>query len=455
MVESAMKKKLNIRPLVGFLQHSAFWEGPCRAGKFENLQPEAEKEWAANYMKDIAGKIKEIIPQVNVLEPIPVPYIENLTVPQETWDKIEEGLDQVDAFVIFCYRIPKLEKYRKTTIVFSNGNEGADLCAYNRSIGVEAYNAIDMEDLNDILHSLWVRKCIANTKALILTSGQVPTYGIQSNIRDVEYLRKQYGFEVLKLPFKDIFPYMDKVDEAEAKEIAEKLLANSKDTKVNPEWLVNDARYYLAAKAMMEFYGCNAFSTACIELCASRIPQERKFTPCVCHSLLKSEGIPSACEEDLNAMMAMMVLMYGSHRAAFMGNPFLQSPEILSIHHAVPALKMNGFDKPDLDYSMWAFTGQGFGGKMQIAFEQNEEQYITFGRFNPMGNKMVVKVGEVVRSEFRQYYCSPHYFIKLENGRDYMHTLADFGHHQVLVFGDQLALVKKIARYMGFEVVEG
>ena len=66
---------------------------------------------------------------MNVLEPIAVPYIENLTVPQETWDKIEEGLDQVDAFVIFCYRIPKLEKYRKTTIVFSNGNEGADLCA--------------------------------------------------------------------------------------------------------------------------------------------------------------------------------------------------------------------------------------------------------------------------------------------------------------------------------------
>lgn len=53
MVESAMKKKLNIRPLVGFLQHSAFWEGPCRAGKFENLQPEAEKVWADNYMKEI------------------------------------------------------------------------------------------------------------------------------------------------------------------------------------------------------------------------------------------------------------------------------------------------------------------------------------------------------------------------------------------------------------------
>ena len=75
--------------------------------------------------------------------------------------------------------------------------------------GKEAYNAIDMEDLNEILHDMWVCKCVANTKALILTAGQVLTYGIQSNIRDLEYLYQQYGFEVLKFPFKDIFLYMD------------------------------------------------------------------------------------------------------------------------------------------------------------------------------------------------------------------------------------------------------
>lgn len=455
MVESAMKKKFNLRPLVGYLQHSDFWEGPCRAGKKENLMPASEKEWAKKHFEEMKIKLQEVMPEVNVLDPIPVPYIENLTVPQETWDKIEDGLDKVDAFLVMNYRVPKLEKYRKTTIVFSNGNEGADICAYNRSIGVEAYNAIDMEDLNEILHDLWVRKCVANTKALILTSGQVPTYGIQSNIRDVEYLRTQYGFEVLKLPFKNIFEYMDQVDEEEAKSMAEKLLAGSQDTKVNTEDFINDIKYYLAAKAMMEFYGCNAFSTACIELCASRIPQQRRFTPCVCHALLKAEGIPSACEEDLNAMMAMMILTYSSGRSAFMGNPFLQSPEVLTIHHAVPALKMNGFDKPDLKYSIWAFTGQGFGGKFQIDFDQNEEESVTFGRFSPDGKKMIVKVGKVVKSEFKQYYCSPNYFIQLEDGRGFMHKLADFGHHQVLVFGDQLATVKRIARYMGFEVVEG
>lgn len=455
MVVSAMKTtKLNVKPLVGYLQHSAFWEGPCRAGKRENLEPEAERAWAKKSFEDFKKKLEQVIPEVHLLEPLAVPYIENLTVSQEIWDKVDEDLPSTDVFLVMNYRVPKLEKYKKTTVVFSNGNEGADLCAYNRSIGIEAYNAIDMEDLNEIFHDMWVRKCVANTKALILTAGQVPTYGIQSNIRDLEYLYQQYGFEVLKLPFKDIFPYMDQVDEKEARELADQILSGSQATKVNPEYFVNDIIYYLAAKKMMEFYGCNAFSTACIELCASRIPQERKFTPCVTHSLLKAEGIPSACEEDLNAMLAMAVMTYASNRSCFMGNPFLQSPNILSIHHAVPALNMNGFDKPNLKYELWAFTGQGFGGKFQVDFAQNEEDVVTFGRFNPLGNKMILKTGRVIRSEFREYYCSPHYFIELENGRDWLHALADFGHHQVLVFGDQRQVIKRAARMMKFEIVE-
>ena len=456
MIQSAsVTTKLRVRPLVGFLQHSDVWEGPCRAGKWEALQPAAEKEWAKKMFPQYVGQLKDVIEQVEILEPLAVPYLENMTVAPELWAAIEEKLSETDVFLVMCYRIPKLERYRKTTVVFSNGHEGADVCAYYRSIGIEAFNAIDVADLNEILHAMWVRKCVANTRALILTSGQVPTYGIQSNIRDLEYLRRQYGFEVIKLPFKEIFPYMDRVDEKEAGEIAQQLLDGSQDTKVNPEYLISDAKYYLAAQAMMEQYGCNAFSTSCIELCASRIPQERKFTPCITHSLFKAAGIPSTCEEDLNAMMAMMVLMYGAGRSAFMGNPFLKSPEIVGVHHAVPALKMNGFDKPDLAYSLWAFTGQGFGGKLQVDFAQNDDEYVTLGRFNPMGNKMVVKRGKVLKSEFKQYYCSPDYHIQIENGRDWLHTLADFGHHQVLVFGDQIDMVCRVARMMGFEVVKG
>lgn len=57
------------------------------------------------------------------------------------------------------------------------------MSAYLRSIGREAYYAIDLPELNDLLHMLWVRKAVQNTRALILTAGEAPTWGLQSNIR--------------------------------------------------------------------------------------------------------------------------------------------------------------------------------------------------------------------------------------------------------------------------------
>ena len=140
---------------------------------------------------------------------------------------------------------------------------------------------------------LWVSKVVANTRALVLTHGSMPTFGLQSVIRDPELIRQRYGMEIVKLPFRDIFKYMDEVTDEEARPIAEKIIGGSLETKVNKDWFINDIKYYLAAKKMMDVYDCNAFSTACHELCTSEIPQQRKFTPCMCHSLLKTKAIPA------------------------------------------------------------------------------------------------------------------------------------------------------------------
>ena len=296
---------------------------------------------------------------------------------------------------------------------------------------------------------------MACTRVLCLSAAAQPTFGIQSLIRDPEILRQKYGLEVIKLPFYEIVKYMDQVTDEEAKPIADRIIAGSSDTKVNTEWFLNDIKYYLAAKKMMEVYQCNAFTTACHELCTSEIPQNRKFTPCMCHSLLKDEGIPSGCEEDLNALTAMIIMQYLGNRPCFMGNPNHETDELLRIHHAVPALQMNGYGTKNLSYKLWAFTGQGFGGKLQIDFTENDEDKVTLGRFNPMGDTMCVKTGEVIRTEYDDVYCSPYYYIQMDDARHYMHTLAGFGHHQVLAFGDYVKQLKELSGYMGFKVIEG
>ncbi|EOS35506.1 hypothetical protein AALC16_01115 [Lachnospiraceae bacterium 29-91] len=455
MKELAMNTKLIVRPIVGCLTHSHFWEGPCRAGYREDMTVEAESA-AADQAFEAAKKVLEgATEEIHFLEAVDARYDEKFIVGKDVFAKIEEDMDQVDFFLCMNWRIPKLERYKKPIVILQNGNEGIDFAAYCRNIGVEAYVAMDIRDLNEIAHLLWVKKAVSETRALVLTAGGQPTFGIQSLIRDPEVLRQRYGFEVIKLPFREIFKYMDQITDEEAKPIADRIINGSKETKVNTDWFINDVKYYLAAKKMMDIYDCNAFSTACHELCTSEIPQERKFTPCMCHSLMKDEGIPSGCEEDLNALLAMTILQYAAHRPAFMGNPNHETDELLRIHHAVPALCMNGYGTKPLEYKLWAFTGQGFGGKLQVDFTENEQDHVTLARFNPAGDTICVKVGQVLRSEYDEVYCSPYYYIQMDDARRYMHHLAGFGHHQVLVFGDYMQELKDLAEIMNFKVLEG
>lgn len=455
MKERAMDLKLVVRPIVGCLTHSHFWEGPCRAGRREDMTQEAEAKAADRAYTEAVKLLESATDEIRFLDAVDARYDEKFVVGEEVFAQIEEEIEKVDFFLCMNWRIPKLERYGKPVVILQNGNEGIDFAAYCRSIGLEAYVAMDLQDLNEIAHILWVRKAVANTRALVLTAGGQPTFGIQSLIRDPEILRQKYGFEVVKLPYTAIVPYMEDITDEQARPVADKIINGSKDTKVNTEWFLNDIKYYMAAKKMMDVYQCNAFSTACHELCTSEIPQKMKFTPCICHSLLKDEGIPSGCEEDLNAMMAMLIMQYSANRPAFMGNPNHETDELLRIHHAVPALCMNGYGTEPLQYKLWAFTGQGFGGKLQVDFTENKEEYVTLGRFNPAGDTICVKVGEVIRSEYDEVYCSPYYYIKMDDARTYMHNLAGFGHHQVLIFGNYMEQIKKIAGVMGFKVLEG
>lgn len=191
MISPAIKIKLNVKPVIGHLVHSEFWEGPCRAGKKEDMLPEVE---LANAKADFEKKKKELetlIPQVNVLEPLLIPYYESFVVEDKYYKEIEKDLSNVDVFLNMSWRIPKIERFKKTIVVLSNGVEGVDLPAYCRSIGLEAYNAIDYDDLNDLLFQLWVKKAVANTRALVLTAGEMPTFGLLSNIRDTEIIRQK------------------------------------------------------------------------------------------------------------------------------------------------------------------------------------------------------------------------------------------------------------------------
>ena len=60
MKQKAMDVKLVVRPLIGCLTHTHFWEGPCRAGRKEDMTVEAETKVADETFKSSVEALKDV-----------------------------------------------------------------------------------------------------------------------------------------------------------------------------------------------------------------------------------------------------------------------------------------------------------------------------------------------------------------------------------------------------------
>lgn len=87
MKQKAMDMKLVVRPLVGCLTHTHFWEGPCRAGHKEDMTIEAETKAADEAFKSSVEGLKGVIDEVEFKEPIDARYNESFVVDKDLLQK--------------------------------------------------------------------------------------------------------------------------------------------------------------------------------------------------------------------------------------------------------------------------------------------------------------------------------------------------------------------------------
>ena len=471
----AMDVKVNVKPVFSNMVHSGVWEGPCRVGTPEQLSPSYEiragKEHFAIWTRELRDNLCKY---ANLMEPAYIEFDETFVVLESEFEKLAKDAPEVDLYLI-TYRVPGIERFHKPISMINLGPTPIDLVAFYRDTGSEAYMAHDYEEFNQLIKLLQVRKAIANTKILILSATEQIPASVNSSIPDLYGLYQRYGIRNNRMTFRNVFDQMEKMEAtSDTLSMVENLVNGATESRIKAEWIQQDVRYYEAVRALMEKFGCNAFTTSCKELCASRYPMQTKCTPCLTHSLLKDDRIPSSCEEDLNVLMATMVLMYLTEQSVFMGNPMLVpkgtrtlkqmgmsdldqlcDEDILEIHHAVPGLKMEGFEQPEMPYFLGHFTQEGWGTKVQVDMAARDTKVVTMGRFNRRGDSMIVARAEILGCEFRETYCSPAIFYRVEGGvREFRQALAKgcYGHHLAVVYGDHVEEVKDLGEVAGFDV---
>jgi L-fucose isomerase-like protein len=153
--------------------------------------------------------------------------------------------------------------------------------------------------------------------------------------------------------------------------------------------------------------------------------------------------------------MAMMIEMYISRKAVYMGNPTInKKTSTLNISHSVASIKLNGFDQPDTPFDIQSFTNTGFGATLRHDFTKDIRQKVTVGRFNPEGTKMLISNGEVIGGGgMTGCGCAQNVDIKLPNGYEFWRASQEFGHHLAMVYGDYTQDIRNLGDLMKFEVV--
>ncbi|MCD6169738.1 MAG: hypothetical protein J7J76_04195 [Candidatus Latescibacteria bacterium] len=457
--------KVGVKPVFVQLVHSGPYEGPCRVGARKSLEPETERERAKEEFNRFVEEFHKCLSSdACLLEPVCLEWKDNFVLPDQELAKLESDLEDVDLFVISR----GLSQYPAITIAHRHnkpvaivGAIGAvDVAAYLRSRGLEGYAPLDLDELNRLISLLRVRKAIRNTKMLVALQRDVIPLGAVSSIWDLEGLRDRFGIEHISLPAERLFEEMENLpqeDAKRAKELTDKLIQSANKVHMSRENLLPSVKFYVTAKKVMEDCECNAFVIPCFEICARRIAEEKRVMFCLTHTLLKDEGYPSACEGDINVLMAMTLLMYTSKKSVYMGNSYIVDREknIVAVHHDVPGLKMKGLAGPDLPYEIRNFTFNGWGATIRYDFTLDIGQQVTLARFDPMATKLLVAKGEIAGGGgFNQIGCSLSAHIKVEDAVELLHKEVDFGHHLAMAYGDYSYDLKELGKMMEFEVVE-
>ena len=187
-----------------------------------------------------------------------------------------------------------------------------------------------------------------------------------------------------------------------------------------------------------------------------------KGFPCLGFARLRDNGIPAACEGDMDSLLTMMLFQYMIDRPGFQGNQtFDTSRNALWTAHCTAPLKMDGPNGMEAPYLLRGHSEVGGSGCVpEVKYRLGE--IITRTKLINLDTILVSK-GEIIEVADRAVHgCRTQIVTEV---RDAAKMAANWSSvletedamtllHRVVFYGDHMNSVHHLARLMGMKVVE-
>lgn len=495
--------QLNVQLVYVGLIHEYPYEGPCRFGPWETLTKEFDLMNQGEIFKAWSGGIGGALgsaPGINVMRPIYIQMSDEFIITKEESDKLYATVAEADVYIFAGMRCEGIAKefamLSKKPVMGFGMFASTITSAVLLSRGLESYPFMDVPEAMRVLNALKARKALRNTRVLAVTRnnshysmggqdaflsndeatkrlGAQFTYFSFHEFIDMMHLNENSNNKTL--PGREVYNLTD-ADMVVVNEEVDQLIADASEVDMDRKFIENSVKATVLAKKLMEHFECNAFTAVCPDGCATRRMNQEQFTFCLSHSLLNTEGIPSACEYDLIGALSISALAALTGCAPYQGNtqpcvyhdgkvmddfsgisyiPEMDKTQnIYYTGHATPNRYMHGFKGSAMPYAIRPFTNSGWGATLRIDFNNYKGEAVTCMRFDPQCNRIMVGRGVCIGGfGYDTTGCSEGMYFEVESKSDYFHKQCEFGLHMPIVFGDYVEDIKMLGKTLGMEVV--
>jgi hypothetical protein len=421
----------------------------------------ASEEWFTEKKKAVMNKLSKMYPEINFV-----------TYDIRTASDVEKFLkEEGESYLLIVLNSiaglirPILYSHKPTVIIAETyGGAGEYLMEYSRALeagmpivgivtrDITSENALKKIELLEVICKLRRSKIlfIVSPSEKFLMELEYPlSTDLYSSIKSLQAIT---GITPIILSIQEfIDKYYKKVEESEAKAIAEKWINNAKkNVEKNTEEIIKSAKLYIAMKKAAFDYKVDAIALDCIVLHNTNLLDA---WPCLGYMELWNDNIVPVCEADAYSGAVLLIMKYLADRPGFISDP---SPDDLTnevvYYHCMAPLIPYGSKGCRCPYTI---TPAHLGAKSaSVHVELPTNETITAVGFSPEERTLVVHTAQAVKNEFSPYACA----VKLV-GRTETKILAKkwkyrVGWHRVVFYGDWRKELKELSALLNLKFVE-
>ena len=296
----------------------------------------------------------------------------------------------------------------------------------------------NLEAIEYGIRMIHTRKILAQSRLLSITEAEKPREGIERFL----------GITVRVIPFSQ---YAEKFEKVPIDDAAQKLMQRLRDKAkeirgISQKSLENAMRAHFALKQLLQEENADGLTMNCL--------RRGMLKPCISFSLLNSQLVPAACENDLPAAYTQLLGQLLIGRPGFQHNPCFETEKnhYYASHCTCPT-KVYGPNGSDLPYLLrrFAHTNQG-STAIQVFWHKDDP--VTMVHYYPGEKpKLDVYAGRVVQSHPMPPAagCTTNVEIEITDRPD---ACMVKGHHNLLFCGDYARKFRLFAQLFKIELAE-